>query len=158
MVMITDFLKEDCILINLKGKEKNEVLAELLELLKAKKHIKDSDEILSTLMEREKLGSTGIGQGIAVPHAKTDQIENLIGALGISDSGVSFDSLDGEPVNIVFLILAPGKSIGLHLKALAKIARLLKNRTFRNALRGAKTPAEALEIIKEDDEKSNGIN
>jgi len=157
-MMITDFLKEDCILVDLKSKEKKEALAELLELLKKNKHIKDGDEILETLMEREKLGSTGIGQGIAVPHAKTDQIEDLVGAVGISDSGLSFDALDGEPVNIIFLILAPSKSIGLHLKALAKIARLLKNRTFRNALRNSQKPSEVLKIIKEDDEKPNGSN
>ncbi len=150
---ITSFLKQDCILVNLKGKEKKDVLAELLELLQKNKYIKDGEDILETVLEREKLGSTGIGQGIAVPHAKTDQLENLVGAVGISHNGISFDSLDGEPVNIVFLILAPSKSIGEHLQALAKIARLLKNRTFRNALRNAKTPAEAMKIIKEDDEK-----
>jgi len=152
-MMITDFLKEDCILVNLKSKEKKEALEELLILLKNKNYIKDSKEILETVLEREKLGSTGIGQGIAVPHARTDQIENLVGAVGISTNGISFNSLDGEPVNIIFLIIAPTKSIGLHLKALAKIARLLKNRTFRNALRNAETSAEVIEIIKEDDEK-----
>jgi len=154
-MIITDFLKEDCILVNLRSKEKKEALSELLGLLKKNGYIKDSEEILETVLDREKLGSTGIGQGIAVPHAKTDQIENLVGAVGISDTGISFNSLDGEPVNIMFLIIAPTKSIGLHLKALAKIARLLKNRTFRNALRSAKTPAEVINIIKEDDEKPN---
>jgi len=153
--MITDFLKEDCIVINMKSREKKGALSELLKLLETNNYIKDSNEILEAILEREKLGSTGIGQGIAVPHTKTDQIENLVGAVGISNSGISFDSLDGEPVNVIFLIIAPTKSIGLHLKALAKIARLLKNRTFRNALRNAKTPSEVLQIIKEDDEKPN---
>ena len=127
--MITDFLKEDCIVINMKSREKKGALSELLKLLETNNYIKDSNEILEAILEREKLGSTGIGQGIAVPHTKTDQIENLVGAVGISNSGISFDSLDGEPVNVIFLIIAPTKSIGLHLKALAKIARLLKNRT-----------------------------
>ena len=154
-MLITDFLKEDCILINMKSREKKGALSELLKLLETNNYIKDSNEILEAILEREKLGSTGIGQGIAVPHAKTDQIENLVGAVGISNSGISFDSLDGEPVNVIFLIIAPTKSIGLHLKALAKIARLLKNRTFRNALRNAKTPSEVIQIIKEDDEKPN---
>ena len=154
-MMITDFLKEDCIVINMKSREKKGALSELLKLLETNNYIKDSNEILEAILEREKLGSTGIGQGIAVPHTKTDQIENLVGAVGISNSGISFDSLDGEPVNVIFLIIAPTKSIGLHLKALAKIARLLKNRTFRNALRNAKTPSEVLQIIKEDDEKPN---
>ncbi len=150
---IIDFLKEESVLINLQGKTKREALSELLNVLKSKNYIKNSSEILDIVLEREKLGSTGIGQGIAVPHAKTDQIEKLVGAVGISENGVSFDSLDGEPVNIIFLILAPTKSIGEHLKALAKIARLLKNRTFRTALRNSKTASEAMQIIIEDDEK-----
>lgn len=155
---ITDFLKEDCILIGLKSREKKGAISELLELLKEKGYIKNSEEILESVMEREKLGSTGIGQGIAVPHTKTEQIEDLVGAVGISENGVSFDALDGEPVYIIFLILAPTKSIGLHLKALAKIARLLKDKTFRNALRKASLPIEAFNIIKEDEEKLTSIS
>ncbi|MBN1445587.1 MAG: PTS sugar transporter subunit IIA [Candidatus Omnitrophica bacterium] len=152
---ITDFLKEDCVLIGVKSKDKKGAISELLELLKEKKHIKDSQDILDNVMEREKLGSTGIGQGIAVPHTKTEQIEDLVGAVGISDDGVSFDALDGEPVHIIFLILAPTKSIGLHLKALAKIARLLKDKTFRNALRKSTSASEVARIIREDEEKLN---
>lgn len=154
---ITDFLKEDCVIVNLKSRDKKGAIAELLSLLEKNKYVKDSKKILETVMEREKLGSTGIGQGIAVPHAKTEQIDNLAGALGISQNGVDFESLDGEPVYIIFLLLAPTKSIGLHLKALAKIARLLKDRVFRNALRECKTPEEAIKIIKEDEEKLNSL-
>ncbi|MCD6408667.1 PTS sugar transporter subunit IIA, partial [bacterium] len=145
------------VIVNLKSRDKKGAIAELLSLLEKNKYIKESKKILETVMEREKLGSTGIGQGIAVPHAKTEQIDNLVGALGISQNGVDFDSLDGEPVYIIFLLLAPTKSIGLHLKALAKIARLLKDRVFRNALRECKTPEEAIKIIKEDEEKLNSL-
>ncbi|MDD3725581.1 MAG: PTS sugar transporter subunit IIA [Candidatus Ratteibacteria bacterium] len=155
---ITDFLKEECILIGLKSRDKRGAISELLELLKEKEYIKDSKEILESVMEREKLGSTGIGQGIAVPHTKTDQIEDLVGAVGISENGVAFDALDGEPVYIIFLILAPTKSIGLHLKALAKIARLLKDKTFRNTLRKTRSSSEAFNIIKEDEEKLTSIS
>jgi nitrogen PTS system EIIA component len=152
---ITDFLKEDCVLLPVKNRDKKGAISELLALLKEKGYIKDSQDILDSVMEREKLGSTGIGQGIAVPHTKTEQIEDLVGAVGISNDGISFDALDGEPVYIVFLILAPSKSIGLHLKALAKIARLLKDKTFRNALRKSSQPSEIIKIIKEDEEKLN---
>jgi nitrogen PTS system EIIA component len=152
---ITDFLKEDCVLLSVKSRDKKEAISELLELLKEKRYIKDSQDILDNVMEREKLGSTGIGQGIAVPHTKTEQIEELVGAVGISNDGISFEALDGEPVYIIFLILAPTKSIGLHLKALAKIARLLKDKTFRNALRKANNKSEIIKIIKEDEEKLN---
>lgn len=155
---ITDFLKEECILIGVKSRDKRGAISELLDLLKEKKYIKDTKEILESIMEREKLGSTGIGQGIAVPHTKTDQIDDLIGAVGISENGVAFDALDGEPVYIIFLILAPTKSIGLHLKALAKIARLLKDKTFRNSLRKATSVSEAFTIIKEDEERLTSIS
>ncbi len=154
---ITDFLDKNCIIVGMKSRTKEESIKELLMKLKENGYIKDEKEILETVMEREKLGSTGIGQGIAVPHAKSDQIENLVAALGISKVGVDFDSLDGEPVNIIFLVLAPTKSVGLHLKALAKIARLLKDRVFRNALKDAKTPEEVIDLIKEDEQKLNNI-
>jgi len=154
---ISDFLREDAVLVDLKGVKKQDVLAELLSALKASQSVKDDGKILESLLEREKLGSTGIGQGIAVPHTKTDQIEDLVGALGISRKGVQFDSLDGEPVYIVFLVLASSKATGIHLKALAKIARLLKDRVFRNTLKNCKSPAEALRVIREDEEKINTL-
>jgi len=154
---IVDYLKEDCIITNLKSRDKEGALRELIKLLEKNGYFKNGEKILETVMEREKLGSTGIGQGIAIPHAKTDQINDIVCALGISQNGVDFDSLDGEPVYIIFLVLAPTKSIGQHLKTLAKIARLLKDKVFRNSLRNAKTPAEALKIIKEDEEKLNSL-
>ena len=154
---ITDFLDKRCVIIGMRSRTKKEAIKELLTKLKENGFIKDEKEILETVMEREKLGSTGIGQGIAVPHAKSDQIENLVAALGISKTGIDFNSLDGEPVNIVFLVLAPTKSVGLHLKALAKIARLLKDRVFRNALKDAQSPEEIIDLIKEDEQKLNNI-
>ncbi len=154
---ITDFLDKRCVIIGMRSRTKKEAIKELLTKLKENGFIKDEKEILETVMEREKLGSTGIGQGIAVPHAKSDQIENLVAALGISKTGIDFNSLDGEPVNIVFLVLAPTKSVGLHLKALAKIARLLKDRVFRNALKDAQSPEEIMDLIKEDEQKLNNV-
>jgi fructose-specific phosphotransferase system IIA component len=154
---ITDYLKENCIITNLKSRDKEGVLRELIKLFEKNGYIKDGEKVLETVLEREKLGSTGIGQGIAIPHAKTEQINDILCAVGISQNGVDFDSLDGEPVFIIFLVLAPTKSIGQHLKTLAKIARLLKDKVFRNSLRNAKTPAEVLKIIKEDEEKLNSL-
>ncbi|HOV21977.1 MAG TPA: PTS sugar transporter subunit IIA [Candidatus Ratteibacteria bacterium] len=154
---ITDFLDKRCVIIGMRSRTKKEAIKELLTKLKENGFIKDEKEILETVMEREKLGSTGIGQGIAVPHAKSDQIENLVAALGISKTGIDFNSLDGEQVNIVFLVLAPTKSVGLHLKALAKIARLLKDRVFRNALKDAQSPEEIIDLIKEDEQKLNNV-
>ena len=103
-------------------------------------------------MEREALGSTGIGQGVAIPHCKLEALKEQVAALGISPKGLEFDALDGEPVNIVFLLVAPMDASGNHLKALAKISRLLKDKFFRQALRDAKSPEELLRIIREEDE------
>ena len=156
-MQITEFITEKEIIINLKSREKEAVLSELLQRLQDNGLLKNSKKVLEILLEREKLGSTGIGQGIAVPHAKTDQVDKIVCSLGISKTGVSFDSLDGEPVYILFLVLAPMGATGDHLKALAKIARLLKDKVFRNSLNGCKTPAEAYQIIKEDEQRLDSL-
>ncbi|MGB9642146.1 MAG: PTS sugar transporter subunit IIA [Candidatus Ratteibacteria bacterium] len=152
---ISEFISEKEILIGMKAAQKQDALDELLQVLEHNGILKDRKQVLETLMEREKLGSTGIGQGIAVPHAKTDQINKLVCALGISEKGIDFDSLDGEPVYIIFLVLAPAGATGIHLKALAKIARLLKDKVFRNYLKMSKTPQEAYQIIKDDEDRLN---
>ncbi len=154
---ISEFISEKEIIIGLKATEKQAALDELLQVLEKSGLLQERKQVLETLIEREKLGSTGIGQGIAVPHAKTEQVKNLVCALGISEKGVNFESLDGEPVFIIFLVLAPSGATGIHLKALAKIARLLKDKVFRNYLRMSKTPQEAYQIIKEDEERLNSI-
>ncbi|MCL5674336.1 MAG: PTS sugar transporter subunit IIA [Candidatus Omnitrophica bacterium] len=156
-MQITELITEKEIIIDMKSREKESVLSELLHRLEENSLLKNQDKVLGILLEREKLGSTGIGQGIAVPHAKTDQVDKLVCALGISKTGVSFDSLDGEPVYIIFLVLAPLGATGDHLKALAKIARLLKDRVFRNSLSGCKTPAEAYQIIREDEQRLDSL-
>lgn len=154
---ISEFLSEKEILIGMKATEKQAALEELLQLLEKNELLQDRKQVLETLIEREKLGSTGIGQGIAVPHAKTDQVKDLVCALGISEKGVNFDALDGEPVYIIFLVLAPSGATGIHLKALAKIARLLKDKVFRSYLKMSKTAQEAYKIIKEDEERLNSV-
>lgn len=154
---ITEFITEKEIIIGMTSTEKKASLKELLDLLGTNGVVKDTDKVLEILLEREKLGSTGIGQGIAVPHAKTDKVENLLCCLGISKKGINFDSLDGEPVYIIFLVLAPSGATGVHLKALAKIARLLKDKVFRNSLRNSQSNADAYQIIKEDEERLNSL-
>ncbi|HPP66826.1 MAG TPA: PTS sugar transporter subunit IIA [bacterium] len=154
---ISEFISEKEIIIGMKATEKDAAIDELLQVLEKNGLLQDRKPVLETLLEREKLGSTGIGQGIAVPHAKTDQVKNLVCALGTSHKGVNFDSLDGEPVYIIFLVLAASGATGIHLKALAKIARLLKDKVFRNSLTASKTPQEAYQILKEDEDRLNSI-
>ncbi|MCB4792482.1 MAG: PTS sugar transporter subunit IIA [Elusimicrobia bacterium] len=149
---IMDFLDEDSIILDLKAQDKKSAISEIVGLLSSLKKIKNSSKINETILEREKLGSTGIGQGVAIPHGKTDIIDKQVGALAISQKGVAFNSLDGEPVFLIFLLVGPIEVAGQHLKALARVSRLFKDKFFRQALRNAKTPQEVVKIIKQEDE------
>ena len=150
---ITGFLCKDAIEVDLQATKKKEMLEELIDKLAAAKKIKENakEKILQAVLDREKLGSTGIGQGVAIPHAKTDKVAEIVCAFGASRKGVEFDALDGEKVYTIFLMIAPQDSAGMHLKVLAKISRLLKDKFFRQVLREAKTPSEVIKIIKEED-------
>ena len=104
-------------------------------------------------MAREALGSTAIGQGIAIPHTKSDTVSDLVSALAISKKGVNFDSLDGEPVYIFFLLIAPSDSAGPHLKALARVSRLLKDKFFRDSLKNTKTAKDVMDLLSQEDSR-----
>ena len=149
---LVDFLAPEAISVEIKAQGKQDALEELCGLLGGAKKLADPGKMVQVLMEREALGSTGIGQGVAIPHGKTTAVKEQIAALGISRKGLDFDALDGEPVHIVFLLIAPTDAAGNHLKALAKVSRLLKDKFFRQALRDAKSAEEILKIIREEDE------
>ena len=144
---ITDFLAKDSIKIGLTSRTKKDVLEEMVEVLVAAGRVKDKKKVLEALMEREELGSTGIGQGVAIPHGKTDEVGDIVAAFGLSKDGVGFDTLDGDPVNIFFLLLAPHNASGVHLKSLAKISGLLKDKYFRKALTACAKPEDVLSVI-----------
>ena len=150
---IMDFLNPKAVSVDLKAQDKRGVIKELAGLLAAAGEIKNRDELVRVLMDRETLGSTGIGQGIGIPHAKSNVVKELTAALGISLHGVDFDSLDGETTHIFFLLVAPEDAAGPHLKALARISRMLKDRFLRNALISAKDKKTILDIIDEQDQK-----
>jgi len=149
---IMEFLCPEAIVIDLKATDKKAAIKELVDSLAKTNKIKDSNEITKTILEREKLGSTGIGQGVALPHGKTDAVKEQIGVIGISSNGVEFNSLDGEPVYLIFLLVGPLDAAGQHLKALARITRLFKDKFFRQALRDAKTVKDVVGIIEKEDE------
>ncbi len=148
-----DFLNKNAITVNLKAADKEGAIKELVDLLVRAGTIKSKDEMVKTLLAREALGSTGIGQGIGIPHGKSKNVKELVASFGISQKGVSFDSLDGEPVYIFFLLIAPEESAGPHLKALARISRLLKDKYFRDRLRKSADEKEIISIIHEEDSK-----
>jgi len=154
-VKIMDFLREKAISVDLQSRDKEGVIRELVQLLVRAGELKGADEekVVPVLLAREALGSTGIGQGVAIPHGKSDCVTKLVAAFGVSQSGVSFDALDGEPVTLFFLLVAPEDSAGPHLKALARISRLLKDKHFRDSLRAAKDEKILVKIIREEDER-----
>lgn len=148
---IIELLKEQFVIDELKSRTKREVLVELSEIFKKENISVDSDRMVSVLLEREKLGSTGIGDGIAIPHGKLGGLDGLIISFGRSTEGVNFDSLDGKPVHLFFLLMAPENSAGQHLKALAKISRMLKDGDFRSDLMKASSAQEIYSIIEKKD-------
>ena len=149
---IGDFLSEKAITADLKATNKDSAIREMTDLLAKAEGFRNKDEVVKTLLSREALGSTGIGLGIGIPHGKSNAVKNLVAAFGISKKGINFDALDGEPVHIVFLLVAPMDAAGNHLKALAKISRLLKDKFFRQALRETKSSRDALKLIKDENE------
>ena len=154
-MQIMDFLSKKAIVTDIKSTKKEDVIKELVDALIESGDIEKRcrNKLIDSLMNREALGSTAIGQGIAIPHAKSDCVEKLVAAFGLSSKGVDFDSLDGEPAYIFFLLVAPQDSAGPHLKALARISRLLKDKYFRDTLRTCEDDKAVIKIITQEDEK-----
>jgi PTS system nitrogen regulatory IIA component len=150
---LTDLLHQDLILPNLEGQNKRDVLNEFAALLFEQKKIRDQNEFLEVILAREALGSTGIGEGIAIPHGKLKSLKHLILSFGISRKGIDFDAMDGKPVYLFFVLIAPEDSPGDHLKALARISRILKNRDFRDRLIKSQSHDEIYNEIREEDEQ-----
>ena len=152
---IIDFLSKKAVVTDLKSNKKEDILRELVDALVAAEEIekRHRNKLIEALMARETLGSTAIGQGVGIPHAKSDCVKRLVATFGLSRKGVNFDSLDGEPVYIFFLLLAPADSAGPHLKALARVSRLLKDKYFRDSLRQCQDEKSVVRIITQEDER-----
>ncbi|OQY23151.1 MAG: PTS fructose transporter subunit IIA [Desulfobacteraceae bacterium 4572_35.2] len=133
----------------IKSTTKDNVLVEMTDVLLRSAPGLNRNEVLTVLRERERLGSTGIGEGVAIPHGKLKDIDQLILSFGRSKAGVDFDSMDGKPAHLFFLLLAPEDSISIHLKTLARISKLLKDQDVREQLLTAATAADIYQIIQE---------
>ncbi len=150
---ILDFLYQESILIDLTATDKKGVIDEIAFPVAQIANIEHA-RIARVLMERERLGSTGIGDGIAIPHGKLAELENLFVGFGLSRNGVDFDTMDGKPAHIFFLLLSPDDSTGLHLMLLARISKLLKEHKFKEDLLKARDPRDVIRIISEADQDS----
>lgn len=151
---IVDILSEELVVPALAGRAKREVIEELAGAV-AERHRGeiDRDRLVQALEDREKLNSTALGEGVAIPHGKLPGLKRVVAAFGRSRGGVDFSSLDGKPTHLFFLLVAPEDSAGAHLKALARISRLLKDESFRQRLLDAPTAADLYRIIREEDDK-----
>ncbi|MFH1504954.1 MAG: PTS sugar transporter subunit IIA [Candidatus Omnitrophota bacterium] len=142
---ISDYLKKDRISLCLKAQVKEDAVKELSIFLKGAPEIIDFDLFLKDVFERESLKTTGIGNGIAIPHARTEAVKNFVIVFGKSTEGVEFDSLDAKPVKLIFLMGTPkGKNLNDYLEILARLTRLLQHESFRNALLQASSPEEII--------------
>ncbi len=148
---ILDMIKTGYVIEELQAKTKRDVLTELSSVFLRDLSC-DPEEMVSILLEREKLGSTGIGDGIAIPHGKMGSMKELVVAFGRSRKGIDFNAMDGKSVHLFFLLMAPENSAGLHLKALARISRMLKDVAFRKRLLDARSEQELRAAIAEKDE------
>jgi PTS system nitrogen regulatory IIA component len=149
---ITDILGEDSIIEELTSRDKKGVLEELVSVLVEHGRLKDTEKSVQVLLERERLGSTGIGDGIAIPHGKLSQINSIICSFGRTRAGIDFQSIDEKPTHLFFLLLAPEDSASEHLQALARLSRLLKDEQLRKRLLEANTKKDIYRIIAEEDE------
>ncbi|MDP6040676.1 MAG: PTS sugar transporter subunit IIA, partial [Candidatus Latescibacteria bacterium] len=131
---LMEILSGKSVIVGLKGQNKHEILEELVDTLEVGDKITDRDKVLEAVLLREEIMSTGIGHGIAIPHGKSEYVTALGGVLGIKSEGVNFDALDGKPTYIFFLLVSPLDVSGPHIKALARISRLLKGEDFRQRL------------------------
>ncbi len=153
MMKIMDYLNEEWVIPDLQGTDKPSILKELSSVLVRPCQVVSVEELLQVLLEREKLGSTGIGEGIAIPHGRLKKLKEFLVCFGRSLKGVDFDSIDGKPTQLFFLVMAPEKSAVENLKLLGRIVALLKEPSFKKRLIDAQSRRELFQILSAEDEK-----
>ena len=151
---ISELLSPEAVVADLQSRDKGKVLAELTDALIACDESLQRDEVIQVLQERERLGSTVIGDGVAIPHGKLKGIPELMLAFGRSRAGVDFDSMDGKPAHLFFLLVAPEESVGVHLKTLARISKLLKDSAIRQKLLDAGSQKDLYQIILDEEDQA----
>lgn len=148
---ICDILSVDKIIPSMKGSSKNEIIDELIGLFKNDNRIVNLEEMRNSIHEREKIMSTGVGKGFAIPHAKTNSVSEIIAAFGKIDQPLDFQALDEQPVNLVFLLVGKESLVGPHIKLLSRISRMMNKDEFRQGLAKAKTAKEIYSLFEEEE-------
>lgn len=150
---LKDILTENLIKIPLQSREKRQVIEEIVEILAKARCIKDRDDVLKAVLDREAVMSTGVGDEVAIPHGKSDAAPQIVVALGVAKEPIEFQSMDDRPVRLIWLLVGPPDQTGPHLKALSRISRLMHKREFREQLIAATNSKEALNAIIREEEK-----
>jgi fructose-specific phosphotransferase system IIA component len=148
---ITSILTEDLIKVNIPGESKEDVINAIIDLAAASQKIKDVEKVRQAIFEREKIMSTGVGKGFAIPHGKTDAVTDIVAAFGVTENPIDYQSLDHEPVRLLFLLIGKDSLVGAHIKLLSRISRLMNKEELRNKLLQAGTAAEILQILKDEE-------
>ncbi len=149
---ICDILRKDKIIPSMNSKFKNDAINELINLFKEDERVKDVESMRDSVHDREKIMSTGVGKGFAIPHAKSNSVTDIIAAFGKSDEPIDFQALDGQPVNLIFLLVGKENLVGPHIKLLSRISRMMNKEEFRESLSQAKTSDEIFNLF-ENEEK-----
>ncbi len=149
---LVELLDDKYILADLKGNKKEEVINELIDLFKDDKRVNDIEKVRSAVLEREKIMSTGVGKGFAIPHGKTNAVNEIIAAFGKTKNPIDYDALDGQPVHLVFILVGKDNLVSAHIKLLSRISRMMNKDEFRQKLIDANTVEEIHEIFKQEED------
>ena len=149
---VTDILKKEFIISEIKAKQKEDVINELINLFITDSRVVDIEKVRDSVLEREKIMSTGVGKGFAIPHGKTGAVNEIIAAFGKTNTPIEYQSLDNKPVNIVFLLVGKDNLISTHIKLLSRISRMMNNDDFREKLLNAGSSDEIFELFKREEE------
>ncbi len=150
---LTKILQPTCVKVPLEGKDKKSIITELVNLLDTNGALLDKEMALNAVLVREQTKSTGIGSGIAIPHGKCAAVKELVMAIGLASEAIDFESVDGKPVKIIFLLVSPANQTGPHIQALAKISRLMLDAEFKEELEGASSAEEVYELLDRQESK-----
>ena len=148
---ISDILEEKLVVTNLPGNFKEDIINAMIDIVGLSSKVIDKEKVRSAIFEREKIMSTGVGNGFAIPHGKTDAVSDIVAAFGITAEPINYQSLDEKPVRLIFLLVGKDNLVGPHIKLLSRISRLMNKEEFRNKLLRIQTPKEVIETFKQEE-------
>ena len=148
---ISDILTENLVVIGLEGDSKDEIINSMIDVVSASTKVLDKDKVREAILEREKIMSTGVGNGFAIPHGKTDAVSDIVAAFAVTANPIDYHSLDEKPVRLVFLLVGKDNMVGPHIKLLSRISRLMNKEEFRKRLLELKSSKEVLDMFKEEE-------